>query len=111
MATRKLVSRKGTLLGTITFPDHWMERWQSSSLRGESVWMFAIIPPMTLRSYTDMSADLQVSFKQGGLSRAFSYQYPDALELHGVTLEEFEQVPGCSFAPGAGYLRSLLDGA
>ena len=37
-----------------------------------------------------------------------NWDHPGALILDGCSLEEFEQQPGCSFAPSAAYLRSLL---
>ena len=88
----KLESAKGTILGTITIPWHWAEVIR---LKGE----FSFFLPHGKEHFPVRCAQLVES---SGL-------HPDALELIGCTLEEFERVPGCSFAPGAAYLRSIIE--
>ena len=103
MNTFKLASRKGTLLGTVTVPDDVAEYLNGE--RGQ-------------RDYASMEVLLRLPFPQpegvpGILSITAavfqrSYYMRDAIEIHGISLEEFEKLPGCSFSPGAGYLRSVV---
>lgn len=108
MTTHKLISAKGTLLGTITYPEYWeMER---NSHRGSVRRAYCLG-----LSFREMQADVAIplmtpTVKQFVIERGHSFDYPDAVMLWGITPEEFEQMPGCSFAPGAGYLRSLVEG-
>ena len=89
--TFKLQSYHGAILGMITTPWHWAEVIR---LKGE----FSFFLPHGKEHFPVRCAQLVES---SGL-------HPDALELIGCTLEEFEQLPGCSFALGAAYLRSVL---
>ena len=88
----KLESAKDTILGTITIPWHWAEVIR---LKGE----VSFFLPHGREHFPVRCAQLVES---SGL-------HPDALELIGCDLEEFERLPGCSFAPGAAYLLSILD--
>lgn len=99
---RKLVSRKGTLLGTVTFPSHWGE-----TIEAQEGVRFHLRKPLRI---SDMLADASVEalIQTGVLYKAHDYIHRDALILDGVTLEEFEAMPGCSFSPSAAYLRSII---
>lgn len=103
----KLVSRRGTLLGTITFPADWEDR-----LLHEGVTRFAAqkwddvvryLPP------PGVSEEVP-PIRIGALYLERIGPNAGAVCLHGLTPEEFEALPGCTFAPGAGYLRSLMEG-
>jgi hypothetical protein len=96
--TFKLASHNGTILGTITIPPHWTA---FIDMRGQVT--FFIAPP----AWRDCDADADVAVRQAILTK--SCYCAGALELIGCSLEEFESLPGCSFAPGAAYLRSVMD--
>jgi hypothetical protein len=98
---RKLVSRKGTLLGTVTFPSHWGEL-----IERQGGVRFALRKPLRI---SDMLAEASVEtlMQTGALYQAHDYNHRDALILDGVMLEEFEAMPDCSFSPSAAYLRSI----
>ena len=95
----KLESSNGTLLGTITIPLNWAEKLRE---RGEV--QFALSPTTGFGG----DADEPMMLRTGLLAKSFG-NHPDALMLFGITLEEFERLPGCSFMPGAGYLRSVIE--
>ena len=95
--TFKLQSYRGAVLGTITVPERWAKFLHT---RGSYEFCIAI----TLRSIHD---DTEATLRQAVLTT--SECYPGAVELIGCSLEEFERVPGCSFAPGAAYLRSIIE--
>lgn len=105
-ATRKLYSRMGTVLGTVSYPAHWDE-----VIRNGRPVSFVADPagrsPWDYLEYLHANQDL--TFSYGTLEPC--WRITGAVMLHGITPEQFEQVRGCSFAPGAGYLRSLLEGA
>lgn len=95
---RKLYSRKGTLIGSVSFPRHWDEY-----LREQGYFRFALRPKL---SFNDDPSEIP-DVRTGEMSL-----YPGergAVVIRGVTLEEFETIPGCSFAPSAAYIRSLLE--
>jgi hypothetical protein len=94
----KLESADGTVLGTITIPWHWAEL-----ICINGVVTFFIAPPMSEAG----DGDAEVTVRQAVLVKA--WRNPDALKLFGATLEEFERLPGCSFAPSAAYLRSIIE--
>ena len=105
-ATYKLVSRKGTLLGTITIPDY-----EDQILRQQGGVQIAYMP--CLATYTGISPSSPVvpeMVQVVTIHRSYCYEHHDAVEMYGVTLEEFEKMPGYSFAPSAAYLRSLIEG-
>jgi len=95
--TFKLQSYRGAILGTITVPERWAMFLHT---RGSYEFCIAITP----RSIYD---DTESTLRQAVL--ATSECHPGAVELIGCSLEEFERVPGCSFAPGAAYLRSIIE--
>jgi hypothetical protein len=98
-ATRKLVSQKGTMLGVITFPAKWEERLNE----GRSV-HFHIYQP--LRAFP--APGESEMFRRGMICSTSHELMKDAVMLAGINLEEFEMQPGCSFAPSAAYLRSIV---
>lgn len=101
--TWKLVNnRDDTVLGTVTFPDHWEAR-----LTSPTGWVRVAFPlEMDLSVYWKKDFDMTVPQRSFVIER--SHRVKGAVQLHGATPEEFEKIPGCSFAPGAAYLRSLL---
>ena len=94
--TFKLQSYCGAILGTITVPERWAKFLHT---RG-SYEFYVSTPPQSI--YDD-----ETTLRQAVLTTAFCH--PGAVELIGCSLEEFERVPGCSFAPGAAYLRSIIE--
>lgn len=107
-ATRKLYSHKGTLLGTITYPAGWERRLRDPN-RGHI--RLTVARELRLSDYLRETEGFEKYFTFV-LRRHYGRSYgveSEGVELHGLTLEEFEQQPGCSFAPGAGYLRSILE--
>jgi hypothetical protein len=109
MATRKLVSRKGTILGTITFPDHWVPRMEE--YRGSAVRFHYESPEerASLRRFLAPATGHEIHLQRvAGIVQSWGMR--DAVELLDITPEEFETMPGCSFAPGAAYMRSLIEG-
>jgi hypothetical protein len=100
MCTLKLASPKGTLLGSVTFPAFWL-----SYLNVSGVVEFSTVGDLGT-VFRDHGVVGQVVLARGVLER--SQHVPDAVVLSGMSLEEFERLPGCSFAPGAAYLRSVV---
>ena len=96
----KLYSRAGVVLGVIGIHPHWHEL-----LRKNGGLEFAMSPG--LPSFSDFRLSDAVTLRYGRLSH--SYEDRGGLYLDGISLEEFERIPGCSFAPSAAYLRSVLE--
>ena len=94
--TFKLQSYRGAILGTITVPERWAKFLHT---RG-SYELYVSTPPQSI--YGDKTILRQIIL-------TMSERHPGAVELIGCSLEEFERVPGCSFAPGAAYLRSVVE--
>ena len=109
MRAWKLISTKGTLLGTITFPKHWecyledggSARFEYRDLGTRFAMRSPSLPERLCSSPT---------YEVGTLARAWNWPTSDGLLLCDITIEQFEQLPGCSFSASAAYLRSLLDG-
>lgn len=99
----KLVSVKGTLLGTVTIPGH-----VATHLHRRGYAQFYM--PVPMPTVWDVVQNADFTVRVGTLELLRYGDHPGAVCLHGLTLEEFEQIPGYAFAPGAGYLRSLLAG-
>ena len=94
----KLYDAGGNLLGTATIPEEWVDRLYQDGPGGGIV-PFQYSPGICLRSMlADELPDGPVA-RFGQLSRA----YPDraGLMLLGITVEQFEMVLGCTFAPSA----------
>lgn len=108
--TRKLVSRKGTLLGTITYPLEWemIRKERGDDGRAREYVRVALYAPLRFTAFDALGSEA-ATIETLEIFDAWSGDYPDAVQIRGVTLERFEQQPGCSFAPGAGYLRSLVE--
>ena len=102
MAWAKLISDAGTLLGTITFPEG-----ISDILAANECAVFAIMEPVPV-SPLDAPVSLHATLSHVRLCWARNWPVRDGLHLDGISIERFEQIPGCSFAPGAAYLRSLF---
>jgi hypothetical protein len=105
-ATVKLISDKGTILGTIWIPMGWLAKVRQQGgirLRYESReeyegrYRFDATAP-----YHAISARTFAIVADYGRYRA------TGVRLQGITPEELETLPECSFAPGAAYMRSLL---
>jgi hypothetical protein len=82
---RKLYSCKGTLLGTVTYPAPW------------DAWVMETGGVRFCAEFQVRSAAILQHWQERG-----------AVRLEGISPAEFELLPECSFAPGAGYIRSLL---
>jgi hypothetical protein len=100
----KLESSAGTLLGTIAIPAHW-----ENSIRRYGRVELAVREEIYHRDYASVDAPLcrSVKTRHAALTQS-NGNHPGALVLCGLTLEEFETLPGCLFMPGAAYLRSVL---
>ena len=102
-ATRKLYSGKGVVLGTITYPAEWELYIRK---RGGITVRFA----EAMLGFYDPSAHISPSIRTFALFLHYGNQAErEGLQLQGITLEEFEKQPGCSFAPSAAYLRSIVE--
>jgi len=99
--TRKLVSHKGTMLGVITFP----AQWEDYLNMHDSV-QFPIRQPLQTVYTTNIPEFTNVI---GHIYRVPHELLKDAVALAGISLEEFEKQPGCSFSPSAAYLRSIIE--
>lgn len=109
-ATFKLESEKGTLLGTVTIPFDWADKLRTRN----GVCEFYLQTPLAPRYFesTSINGPLplpDLMLKKGALFTSPRYYPAQTLFLYGVTLEEFETIPGCSFAPSAAYLRSIME--
>lgn len=99
----KLVSPNDTLLGHIDVPHHWgailgkVGRVRSAVLNRVS---------LDWAEHTDAQA-VMPDVKTVTIVIAPWSQYIGAVRLADGTLEEFETMPDCSFAPSAAYLRSI----
>lgn len=100
--TYKLISAKGTLLGHITIPPAMDEilkaRWRLE-------FMLAPAPPKYWESNQAPFIPRRATIE---MEPAFS-EWAGGVRLWGVSIEEFEVIPGCAFYPGAAYLRSVIE--
>lgn len=103
--TYKLDSIKSNkMLGTVIVPWYWekeIDQYGSVAV----VYIDNTLPPAW--AIEDCSIPLTLGLKRGLLCH--SHWHFDSLMLYGLTLEEFEQVPGCAFSPSAAYLRSIME--
>jgi hypothetical protein len=99
--TYKLESVAGAILGTVTVPTHWIDLIQK--LGGVQLCFSGAVS-----KYVEHDDDGTVVLRHAALYPSRG-NYPDALMLVGASLEEFERIPGCSFTPGAAYLRSVVE--
>lgn len=108
--TFKLVSRRETLLGTVTVPLHW-----ASMLLRRDGWpevRFNYFPDKRHGFLRDWGREPDTSVCHSIATLRYHDWTPfgRAVELWGITPEQFEELEGCSFAPSAAYIRSLLEG-
>lgn len=102
----KLVSPNDTLLGTVTIPDHWSERLFNRHPY-HSVHIMTR-PPSAASSVEDLPVMADIK----RVTLAVSYgRYKDALMIVQGTIEDLEEVEGCSFSPSMAYLRSQIEAA
>ena len=100
---RKLYSPRGTLLGTIIYPDAW-----DDTICEQGCIRFCIKPAMSFSAMLSRAPEELVTIRSGVLRKSCAAN--GAVRLDGITPEEFEQIDGCTFMPGAGYLRSIIEG-
>jgi hypothetical protein len=100
----KLKSPAGTLLGTIAIPAHW-----ENNIRRYGRVEFEVREQVCFRDHASVGASgcRSLTIRHVMLTQS-NGNYPDALVLCGLSLEEFETLPGCIFMPGAAYLRSVV---
>jgi hypothetical protein len=105
----KLVSCRGTLLGAFTMPS---ARYQDmlQSFCEVAQYSFSFADPARLRAWygSGRSNGDWGALRICIISPSKFPEYPDAFEIYGVSLEDFEAIPGITFAPGAGYLRTMF---
>lgn len=100
----KLVSfSHDTLLGHIDVPDHW-QNWLERNGAASTTMMnrIPLMAPPTAAAYPIAMPTV----KQITIARAYGSRYRDAVFLLRGSIEEFEELPGCSFSPSMAYLRS-----
>lgn len=105
MASRKLYSPTGTYLGVVTYPDH-LERYLrehgNAQFHGDK-------PPSADELIAMLTSRAPVAATERKIGRlAFRHDYEGGVTLHGVSIEEFEELPGFAFAPSMTYIRSLI---
>jgi hypothetical protein len=100
----KLISNRDTLLGTIVFPYEWEDL---GKVYGGS---FSFQLGRLIRA-GEMEAriNVPVDLRTVGIVWRKHPDHGPVVILHGITPEEFEKIPNCSFQPGAGYIRSLME--
>jgi hypothetical protein len=99
----KLVDVMGDVLGTILVPNEWAAELGSSPHR-RIPRHHVISKPMALYGLGSNSMP-----PEGGEIREFSITIADplsagAVQIYGITLIDFEKIPGCAFMPGALFL-------
>lgn len=100
----KLVSPKDSLLGHVDVPDCW-----AASLTRRECIEFAIMPRLHYPLTDDVSMlPLPDCVQTVTLAQARWSHYRGAVFLARGTLEEFEKLDGCSFAPSLEFLKSHL---
>ncbi len=106
----KWVSLKDTLLGTFTMP---YER--THALLTQPRWQELRFMVLNLRcafsslNYSDDMSHLTATHKTVTIRPAGGLEHRDGYNIFGITPEEWEKIPGHTFAPSAGYIRSLLE--
>lgn len=102
MATRKLVSPQGDVLGMITYPDDIEARRQHLGGR------ITIATTSKTWATFDPQASAESTITHWEIVDAYGMKVSGAVMVRGISLEEFEKQHGFSFAAGAGYLRYAL---
>jgi hypothetical protein len=103
LATRKIYSQKGTLLGTVTYP----EEWDSQVVQRGGFRIAFFVDKRSIRELLETDAIAVPDVRT--LLIVPSVHEKGAVKIIGVSMEEFEQMPFCSFQPGASYIRSLME--
>lgn len=89
------------LLGTVAYPAEW-----DPILRSQRSVRF-MAEPLRIRALDFFeSPDESPTYRFGTLYESYCEQ--GAVGLDGVSVEEFERLPGCSFSPSLAYIRNLL---
>ncbi len=101
----KLYSGKGSLLGTLTIPHRIADQLVQRDTR--HVRFVVMLERPTLASFLRGDTTTPMAVRTAIIERCWQHQ--DGVRLHGITPEEIERQDGFAFAPGAGYLRSLLE--
>lgn len=101
----KLYSNRGTLLGTLTIPHRIAAGLDDPETRHIRFVVMTGRPTAFdfLRNQPATIAPLRTAVIQR------DWNHADGVQLHGATLDEIERMDGFAFAPGAGYLRSLME--
>ncbi len=100
----KLVSRKGTLLGTVTMPRRVeIDLYERGGVR------FYVMPPLRYLMYSGEDAMLPATVRVGAIYWTYHGELGDVVMLDSISVEEWEKIPDHTFAPSAAYLRSLLE--
>lgn len=97
----KLCSPRGTLLGTITIPHDWAE------ILHERTQVGFIVSPEMPRAFSNYDNSTPIEASNACLIHSYAMEH--ALELWGISIEKFETLRDCSFAPSAAYLRSVIE--
>ena len=103
MANFKLVSREGTLLGVVTLPSdvsNYLEKYRSAEM--------AVIPSLPSIAQHKPDDLVSTSLRKVVFFLAYHPEIPGAVGMEGLTIEEFERLPNCSFSPSAAYLRTFI---
>jgi len=95
----KLESSKGSLLGSVTIPHDWAD-----ILQYKGCVQFMMGDPFPLWC-TEIDLN-ELTYRQGAISKG--HKFDNSVIIFGVSLEEFETCDGCSFSPGAAYIRSIV---
>lgn len=99
----KLVDSAGNVLGVITVSRRRLSVWRDH----RDYYPLDIPPPVSaVLDFREMPA----TTPHAALANARDFAAGDesAVMLVGISLAEFEKLPGCAFAPGAAYLQRLL---
>lgn len=110
----KLLSPLGTLLGTITFPDfveeHLLRRLKENGL---GVMSFHAPTPEQRADFHVYGPEANVPdvTAVGTLKMRYVRRYGEpCVELIGITMSHFEQLPGCTVTLSVSYMETLLRG-
>jgi hypothetical protein len=97
----KLVSPLGTLLGLVYMPAFVAEEMKKYP---------ALISPVPISDLDFVlkmrTEEIVKKFSPGKLE--YSHLFGGSVMLSNMSVEELEKIPGFSFCPGAGYMRSLM---
>ena len=96
----KLFSDKDTLIGLISFPSTW-----GYYLRENGSVTFPVSPRLEPVGFGLADSVPLIEIRHGAL---YQNGYGGVI-LCGISIEEFETLPGCSFSPSMAYLRSIVE--